>query len=86
MFNIESLFKTNSPVKNGNSQKDASEASEQCSETDVQRTIKVKQRCEHQPTCEHEDMHILYMSTAQNTEKLGPRKLHNGNVALELER
>ncbi len=75
MFNIESQFKTNSPVKNGNSQKVASEASEQCSETDVQRTLEVKHRCAYQPTCKHEDMRILYTSTAHNTEKLGPRKL-----------
>ena len=73
-------------MKNGNSQTFASEASEQCSETDVQRTIEAKHRCEHQPTCEHEDMHILYKSTAHNTEKLGPITMQNGNVALELER
>ncbi len=64
-FNIGSLFKTNSPVKNGNSHNFASGASEQCSETDVQPRIEVKHRCGHQPTCKHEDMRILYMSATQ---------------------
>ena len=74
-FSTGSLFETTSPVKNDNLQKFASGASEQCSETDVQPRIEVKHRCEHQPTCKHEDMRILYTSTAHNTEKLGPRKL-----------
>ncbi len=85
MFNIESLFKTNSPVKNGSSHKFASEASEQCSETDVQPTIEVKHRCEHPPTCEHEYMHISNMRK-HTILRSWDQKSANRNVALALEK